>query len=127
MLNFTVLGRIPSMKNSREVFLNTKTGQRHWVINKKTKKVMDQIARQAALARAEFWNDLPLPAKTCFHVQVVAYISNFTAPDGDGILNTIMDALQGVLYDNDRYCMYQSIRRVVTDGPECVMITVSMP
>lgn len=109
-IRFVYPGRIPSMKNSR---VPIKVKKR--IIFKKNAKVEEAMETLAALAQEEVnrvWDGI-LPDRTPFKLRIEAYVDRWTAPDLDGMINTVLDALQDVVYPNDRYCSQIEAYKVV--------------
>lgn len=104
-LKFTFIGRVPSHKNNYRI-----VGGKRLIRNKKledARNVLGWQARQACLN--EGWQML---RKEKFGINLAIYIERSTYGDIDGVLTTVLDALEGIVYDNDRYCVSTNIRRV---------------
>lgn len=115
-LAFVYVGRIPSFKNSRMIVpIKSKEGKIRFnvVTNKKAASVMKQLAMLATRARQEAWENQMLPPKTPFTIDVEIHVKNATAPDLDGSIATLLDSLQGVLFDNDRYLYAVTAKRII--------------
>lgn len=100
-------GVIPSMKNSREP-VTVGRGKSRRTIYRKNDQVVKVMRELAGLAQEQLetqWAGTPLDPKTPFVLGLEIAAPNYDIPDIDGSLNTCLDALQGVLYKDDKYCV----------------------
>lgn len=100
-------GIIPSMKNSREPVTVGK-GKTRRTIYRKNDQVVKVMRELAGLAQEQLegqWDGIPMPPKTPFVINLEISAPDYNIPDIDGSLNTCLDAFQGVLYKDDKFCV----------------------
>lgn len=124
ILTIPLNGRILSFKNSKQILLVKdkhgkavlKDGKPQFNVITATDAAKNMFAIQKAAeeAKREQWYGEMLPKGLPFKLHVTLYVNRWTAPDGDGSLSTIMDSLQGVLFDNDRYCVEGKFIKIVS-------------
>jgi len=102
MIKLTLPGSIRSKKNSKRVF---KRGKFTTVLPSTAYLAWEQEARiSAKLELCHFdspYLNLDLPLKSDIHVKVVAYYKG-QQPDLSGVLESVGDCLEGVVWENDR-------------------------
>lgn len=118
------------MKNSRQPIVVGKGTKKRVIYRKNDEvvRVMQELANLAREARAAAWEDKMLPDRTPFACVIVLFHPNYISPDADGSANTILDALQGVLYSNDRYCVRLELTKEIDSrfSPSAVITVGSL-
>lgn len=100
---FAYHGQIYPIKNNR---IHTGTGASIKNADA-TKSIVDiRSAIEDTLHLNDHW---PIAKGVLFGVVVDAYIPNWISPDRNNVMNTILDAAQGVLYPDDRYSVVDAI------------------
>lgn len=98
MISFRVEGKPVSKKNKLRV---SKNGGVFYDRDSRVHPVIAAVQSAAYEARTP---DYPLPPETPFMVTMNFYARSWGSGDIDGWATTILDAMEGILYDNDKYC-----------------------
>lgn len=107
-LEFEVEISVPSHKNNYRI-VNKRLIRTNRLIN-----AAEAIALSAKNSMA--WRSLSiLPKGTEISLSIVITVKNKRFTDIDGVLTTIMDALEGVVYENDRDVWCANIKRIKGD------------
>ena len=113
MIKLTLPNSIRSKKNSKRVYKRSKYTT---VLPSKAYLAWEQDARTAAKLELCHFNspylNLDLPIKSDIHVKVTAYYKG-QQPDLSGVLESIGDCLEGVVWENDRQIKSWDGSRVV--------------
>lgn len=103
-LAFTVLGNPQPKERARRG--KSKSGKVVWYTPKRTVDYEAAVRNVARLAVPRGW-----PMTAAYSLTVTAWLPDGRHRDGDNILKAVGDALQGVLYDNDRRVVESIARR----------------
>jgi len=124
-LTISFVGRIPNYKNSRDIVQNRKTGRSFPLKSKQLKEVQERLKELAREKMISLWSVEMLGRGVFFELDITNFTGTWTSPDLDGIVSTILDSLQGVVFPDDRYCVHINANKVYKkDQPEMTYITI---
>lgn len=104
-MKITISGNVPSLKNSKEIFRNHKTGQHFITSSKAVKQWMEDVQWQ--LKMVEPVREYPVA------ITMVFYFPTNVRKDLDNACSTVLDGLQkcGIIVDDD----YQHVCPITID------------
>lgn len=102
----TVAGELYSKKNSKDIFVNKKTGKYFIASNQKAREAEQDLVRQLEQLKElwhEYTDDLPRPLKICFKI----YRKSERKFDYNNITQGLLDAMvkAGLLIDDNMKCV----------------------
>lgn len=114
ILSFSVPGRIHSLKNRRMIVNNVPV---------KTKELKQDIDKVRQCAYEKFNGHM---YTGYFSIEVIAYYKNKRWQDVDAPVTTILDALEGIVYENDTKCIkILTEKRLSNTGVEYTTIKIT--
>ncbi len=83
-------------------YVTTKTGMR--VLKKSARDFMDYV-RVLARAKARKERFVMYSEKKFFKMEIEFVFPNLRFPDPNNLIKVLIDAFEGIIFDNDKYCL----------------------